>query len=213
MEGRTVQKLLFAAIFLIAIGVVLFWSLRPEVTIKNAELQKVSTGPILFFGDSLVEGVGASRGRDMPSQLSLALKEPVLNYGVAGDTTEGALLRIDEATAQKPRLAIILLGGNDFLRKIPREETAAHLEEIIVKFQAEGAVVLLLGVRSGLIGGGSDDFYETIAMKMGAAYEDDVLKGVFGNQSLMSDTIHPNDAGYTKIVERLLPVIEGLLDK
>ncbi len=194
-------------------GLLLWFLLRAEPEIKNAELNEKNTGPILFFGDSLVEGVGASQGKDMPSQLSLALKEPMLNYGVAGDTTEGALLRIDQAVAENPRLAIVLLGGNDFLRKIPREQTAANLEEIITKFQARGAIVLLLGVRSGIIGGGSDDFYEAIAIKTGAAYEEDVLKGVFGNQSLMSDAIHPNDAGYTKIVERLLPVIEDLLDK
>lgn len=194
-------------------GLFLWFLLRADSEIKNAELNEKNTGPILFFGDSLVEGVGSSQGKDMPSQLSLALKEPVFNYGIAGDTTERALLRIDQAVAEKPRLAIVLLGGNDFLRKIPREQTAAHLEEIITKFQARGAVVLLLGVRSGIVGGGSDDFYETIAKKTQAAYEEDVLKGVFGNQSLMSDAIHPNDAGYAKIIERLLPVIEDLLDK
>ncbi len=194
-------------------GVLLWFLLGPEPSIKNAPLKEENTGPILFFGDSLVEGVGASRGKDLPSQLALALREPVLNYGIAGDTTKEALSRTSQARAEKPRLAILLLGGNDFLRKIPREETASNLEEIITQFQADGAIVLVLGVRSGIISGGSDDFYEAIAEKTGAAYEEDVLRGVFGKTNLMSDTIHPNDAGYTKITERLIPVIEELLDK
>ena len=201
------------SILIIGGGLLLWFFLRSETEIKNTGRQETPTGPILLFGDSLAEGVGASRGKDIASQLSLTLNEPVLNYGVAGDTTAGALLRVDQVITEKPRLTLIILGGNDFLRKIPREETADNLERIITKFQAEGAIVLLLGVRSGIISGGSDDFYEAIAKKTGAAYEEDILKGIFGNTALMSDAIHPNDAGYTKIAERLLPVIEDLLDK
>ncbi len=205
----------YALFFVFGIGgaLLLWFFLRSEPTIKNTELLEKNTGPILVFGDSLAEGVGANQGGDISSLLSKALSEPVLNYGVARDTTEAALTRIDAPLAEKPRLAIIILGGNDFLRKVPREETAKNLERIIATFQNEGAIVLLLGVRSGIIGGGSDEFYETIAEKTGAAYEEDILKGVFGNQSLMSDAIHPNNAGYAKIVERIIPTIKDVLDK
>ena len=193
-------------------GALLLWFfLRSEPVIKNAD--QIRSGPILFFGDSLVEGVGATQGQDMPSLLSTALGELVLNYGVAGDTTDTALARVDVALAEQPRLMILLLGGNDFLRKIPREKTMTNLERIITDFQDTGAIVLLLGVRSGIVSGGSDEFYEEIAETTGALYEEDVLEGIFGNASLMSDAIHPNNAGYAKIVERIIPTIKDVLDK
>lgn len=205
----TVRTVLFTSLTLgltVIVGSFWLWS---ERTIKNFPSQ--NTGSIVFFGDSLVEGVGASAGQDMPSQLTRALGMPVLNYGVAGDTTIDGLARLDQALEEKPKLAIVLLGGNDFLRKIDRTTTANNLEAITNAFHNEGSVVLLLGVRSGIIGGGADELFEGVAEKTGAAYEEDVLKGVFGNPSLMSDAIHPNAMGYTKIVERLLPTIRELI--
>lgn len=184
-----------------------FW--RGEGSVKNVPLR--STGPILFFGDSLVSGVGATAGHDLPALLTRSLGEPVLNYGVAGDTTRQGLVRAHEAVDEHPRLVLVLLGGNDFLQKVPREETFANLEKIIDRFQADGAAVVLIGVRSGIIGGGADDAYEALAAKTASLYIEDALKGVFGDVSLMSDTIHPNDKGYEKIAERLLAEILPLL--
>lgn len=206
------RKQLAGGLLLGSLGLGFFgywWFDEPQV--KNVPI--VQTGPIVFFGDSLVEGVGASPGKDMPSLLSVSLEEPVLNYGVAGDTTRLALLRLDAVLETKPRLVLVLLGGNDFLRQIERSETADNLERIIAQLQKEGAAVLLLGVRSGIVSGGSDALYETVAKDTEAAYERDVLKGIFGNPSLMSDAIHPNDRGYAKIVERLLPTLQKLLGK
>lgn len=192
-----------------------FWALfisKPAV--KNFPLSATKTGPIVFFGDSLVEGVGASNGKDMSRLIAQSLGEPVLNYGVSGNTTTQALSRIAPALEEHPRLAIILLGGNDFLQHVPRETIAINLESIVTQFQNEGAVVLLVGVRSGILSGGSDKFYEAIAKKTEAAYEPDILKGIFGDTALMSDAVHPNDMGYAKIAhDRLLPTLKRLLEK
>lgn len=179
--------------------------------IKNTPITKF--GPILVFGDSLVEGVGSTKGHDFPRLLAAGLGEPVLNFGVAGDTTQDGLDRLSEARKENPKLVILVLGGNDFLQKVPREQTFANLEKIIISFQSDGAAVMIVSVRSGIIGGGADSEYEAVAKKTGAAYEEDILKGVFGNVSLMSDAVHPNDAGYAKITERLLPEIRELLKK
>lgn len=193
----------------VALAALLVYSFWPERTITN--FPSSNTGPIIFFGDSLVAGVGASAGKSLPEQLGVSLGEPVLNYGVAGDTTREGLRRIGPALKEKSRLVIILLGGNDFLRKLDRSETEANLKQMVLAFQQAGSVVLLLGVRSGIIGGGADELFESVAEATGAAYEEDVLKGVFGHSDLMSDTIHPNDAGYAQIVARLTPTIKGLL--
>lgn len=71
--------------------------------------------------------------------------------------------------------------------------------------------MILVGVRSGLVGGGADEAFETVAKETGAIYVSDILSGVFGHQDLMSDAIHPNDRGYAKIAERLAPVLEKYL--
>lgn len=177
--------------------------------IKNVPLRSV--GPILFFGDSLVEGVGATVGHDLPALLAKNLSEPVLNYGVAGDTTRQGLARTPAAMEEHPRLVLVLLGGNDFLQKIPRDETFANLKSIVTAFQSDGAAVVLIGVRSGIIGGGADDRYEMLAEGTGSAYVEDALKGVFGDPAFMSDAIHPNDRGYEKIAERLIPVVREII--
>lgn len=137
-----------------------------------------------MFGDSLVEGVGAENNT-LPQQLGRLTDTKILNYGVSGDTTRDGLARLDEALARQPKVAIILLGGNDFLKKIPREETFQNLAKIVAAFQLEGAIVMVLGVRSGLVGGGADEAYEALAKNTGAVYVSDVLAGIFAHSALV----------------------------
>lgn len=197
---------------IIALGILIGtggWYFFSDAPIQN--YPSVKTGPVLMFGDSLVEGVGATAGGSLPEQLSRLTGTAVLNYGVSGDTTRDALSQLDGALATDPRIAIVLLGGNDFLKKIPREETFRNLERIVTAFQAQGAIVFVLGVRSGLIGGGADEEYEALAEETGSVYVSDVLSGVFGHSELMSDAIHPNDQGYAIIAERIAPLLRKYL--
>ena len=203
------KPFLFGIIIVLLIasgGVWYFWT---DDVVKN--YSSTSTGPILMFGDSLVEGVGATVGQTLPDQLGRLLQIPVLNYGVSGDTTRDALVRLEDALSLKPRIAIILLGGNDFLKKIPREETFANLKTIVTAFQNEGAITVVLGVRSGIIGGGADALYEDLVKETASVYLSDVLSGLFGHTELMSDALHPNDRGYAKIAERLAPLLSPYL--
>jgi acyl-CoA thioesterase I len=165
-------------------------------------------GPIVAFGDSLVAGYGASKGNDFVSLLSRGLGEEVVNLGVPGDTTAGGLARVDDVVKKEPRLTILLLGGNDFIRKVPRAETFSNLRNIISKLQESGSVVMLLGVRGGLLSDSADGYFQDLADETGSVYIEDVLAGLFGDSRYMSDSIHPNDAGYKKIAERLLPILK-----
>ncbi len=202
------MKIIVAATIIVAGGLA-WYMLTRDVAVKNYPSTK--TGPVLLFGDSLAEGVGATKGNDLATQLGKIIGVPILNYGVSGDTTRDGLLRLDRALAENPRVAIILLGGNDFLKKIPREETFQNLEEIVTAFQQQGTIVMVLGVRSGIIGGGADEEFEALAERTGSVYMSDVLSGVFAQSDLMSDAIHPNDTGYAKIAERLAPELVKLL--
>ena len=181
--------------------------LRDERTITNYPSQG---SDIIAFGDSLVAGVGSSTG-GFVDMLSKDLGVEVVNLGISGNTTKDALDRVEVLKDYKPKLVMILLGGNDFLRKVPTEETFANLDKIVRVVVNQGSVVVLLGVRSGVLSNRYDEEYEKLASKYGAVYVSDVLDGVFGRPNLMYDTIHPNDLGYRIIADRLNPVIKKLI--
>ena len=167
---------------------------------------------IICLGDSLTEGVGAGSGEDYPAVLSRHLAMPVLNAGQRGDTTAQALERISDAVLSKnPRLVIVFLGGNDFLRQLPRHETRKNLEEIVRRVQAQGAMAVIVGMRLGLFTDEYAPVYEETARHLGALYIPGVMKGILSNAKLRSDPIHPNGAGYRLLAERIGEKIKRLL--
>ncbi len=168
---------------------------------------------IVAFGDSLVEGVGSTADNDFVSVLSRKIGEPIINLGVSGNTTSDGLARINSVQAQDPKAVLVLLGGNDFLRRIPAEETFKNINQIVTELQQNGAVVVLLGVQGGLIGDPYEKYFEEIARSRGALYVPNILKNIFGKSDLMSDSIHPNNAGYAKIAEKIYPVLQEALPK
>lgn len=191
------------------IGFVIIFTLKSifwdrEVTIKN---YPPATGSIVAFGDSLVEGVGSPSTEGFILPLSEMLGEKIINMGVSGDTTVDGLNRLDKLIAEKPRVVLILLGGNDYIRKISSEKTFNNLRTIINTVQESGAVVVLLGVRGGLLSDSYEKSFEKLAEETGSAYVPDVLDGLFGRPALMSDAIHPNTEGYQRIAEKVYPIL------
>jgi acyl-CoA thioesterase-1 len=145
------------------------------------------------------------------SVLSRQLEEPIVNLGVRGDTTADALGRLDQVLAENPKVVMVLLGGNDYLQQIPKAETFANLNQIVTTIHDSGAVVILLGVRGGLLRDEYQGDYQDLAQSLGTAYVPNVLDGLFANPSLMSDTVHPNDAGYQVIADKVEPVLRDVV--
>jgi lysophospholipase L1-like esterase len=166
---------------------------------------------IVAFGDSLTEGVGAEPGEDYPAVLARLLRRPVVNAGRRGDTAGDGLVRIDATLDLRPRLTIVLFGGNDFLRKVPIEETKRNLDQIVARIQDQGAMVVLVGLRLGLLTDEYSDVYAEIADRRGALYIPRVLAGILSDPKLKSDAIHPNGAGYRLVAERIYKRIDPLL--
>ena len=175
---------------------------------KNITNYPPKNDTIVAFGDSLIAGYGATRGNDLVSVVSTQLKRNIINLGVSGDTSADGLARIDAVLKQNPGTVLLLIGGNDFLRKVSIETTEKNLRTIIQKLTDEGVVIVLLGVRSGLFGGESDRMYEKLHDDFGTLYIEDVLSGIFLRQELMYDTIHPNDRGYVIIAERIVALFQ-----
>lgn len=205
MSTRQVAFLGFAILILVP---VLYFVFRGGETITNYPPKNQT---IVAFGDSLVEGVGARAGNDFVSVTERALGVTIINKGKSGDTTADGLMRIDEVLAENPGIVMVLLGGNDALRRVPKKETFANLGIIVERLQASGAVVVVLGVRGGILGDGYVGDYETLAKKYHTAYVSNVLEGLITNPKLMYDGIHPNDQGYAIVAERVVKVLQDVL--
>ena len=171
-----------------------------------------SGSQVIAFGDSLVEGVGTTRGRDFVSVLSERLGVPIVNAGRRGDTTRTALDRLDSAVLSRdPRIVIVVLGGNDFLRRVPHEETFRNLDAIAGQIRARGAAVLVAGLSLGIVTDSYGDEYEAVARRHSAGLVPDVLGGILNRPELMADQIHPNDRGHALMADRFEPALRDLL--
>lgn len=197
--------LFFIIIFLLSAS---FFFFKPSQKITN---YPSSGDSVVAFGDSLIEGVGTTPGNDFVSQLSKKIGEPIINLGISGNTTAQGLARVDRIAEYKPKVVLVLLGGNDYLQKVPKEQTFSNLEMIVSKIQATGAVVVLLGIQGGVLGDPYEGEFEVLARKKGTLYVSNVLEGLVGNSRYMSDAIHPNNVGYLRIVERVYPEVKKVL--
>src|SRR3989338_815658 len=190
-----------------------FWVWPPAADLSLVRNYPSPPGPIIAFGDSLTAGVGASAGHDWPAIVSATLGIDIQNAGVAGDTTADALLRMGrDVLVKRPSIVVVLLGGNDFLRSVPAETTAANLKTIVARIQnGTGAVVVLAGVQSGYWGDSFASVFRRLADETGAVYAPDVLRGIVNNPFLSDDLLHPNDAGYAVVANRIAPAVAAVI--
>lgn len=167
---------------------------------------------IMCFGDSLTRGYGATTGHDYPSLLAADLGREVVNAGRDGDTTASALARLQQdVLAWEPRLVIVGLGGNDVLQQLPQSTSMQNLDTIVSHIVNAGAMVVLVHAKFGLFDDPYIDGFKSIAKEHGALIVEDVLDDILGRPSRMYDQIHPNDAGYALVAERISAVVKPLL--
>ena len=204
------SKKILIVLTILSATVFIFWYFFTDTyAIKN---YPSSGETIIAFGDSLIEGVGATKENDFVSLLSARINTPIINLGHSGDTTAEALARIGDVLSKNPKVVMVLLGGNDFLKRVPKHEMLSNLEQIIITIQNKGAVVVLLGIRGGLIADGYESDLRALAEKTRSAYVPNVLKGLIGNPKYMDDSIHPNNVGYAIIADHIYPVLLKVLN-
>jgi lysophospholipase L1-like esterase len=159
---------------------------------------------IVCFGDSITKGKGAGPKADYPSALIQMTSTPVVNAGINSDTTTEAVKRVEsDVLSNDPLLVIIEFGGNDFLNKIPFEETIRNMEEIIKAIQAKGAMVAIADISGTEIMASYGAAYKELSVKYGTILIPGILNGIFTNPALKSDFIHPNDQGYKIVAHRI----------
>jgi acyl-CoA thioesterase I len=179
---------------------------------------------LVAFGDSLTAGLGVAPSEAYPAQLQEKLllagyRYRVVNAGVSGETTAGALRRVDWVLKSKPEIVIVELGGNDGLRGLDLKETRANLAQIIERLLAGGAKVLLAGMKlPPNYGPAYTDAFQSLYIDLAKHYNVSLipffLEGVATKTGLnQADGIHPTASGYTMVVNTLWPVLEPLLNK
>lgn len=192
---------------------IIVWALWPSRFSKVKNLDSHGSS-IVAFGDSLTAGYGAQPGEDYPTTLSRLISAPVINAGVSGDTTEASLARIDnDVLSRNPRIVIVGLGGNDFLRGVPIAATEANLRTIVGKIRGAGAMVVLLGFRFPSLTANYESMYERVAEEERCLLVDGVLRGILTDPALKSDEIHPNARGYQKMADRIASPLNRLIRK
>lgn len=192
---------------------IVLWALWPSPFSRVTNLGSRGSN-VIAFGDSLTAGYGASAGEDYPSRLSTLMGAPVMNAGVSGDTTESALARLEpDVLSRDPRIVIIGLGGNDFLRSVAISATEANLHTIIRKIHGAGAMVVLLGFRFPTLSANYEKMYERVAREERCLLIPDLLDGILSDPALKSDEIHPNARGYQLMAERVSGPCKKLIRK
>jgi acyl-CoA thioesterase-1 len=178
---------------------------------------------ILVLGDSLSAAYGMDRSQGWVRLLEQRLQTPtprfrVVNASISGDTTRGALARLDGALlTHRPAIVIIGLGANDGLRGISLQEMKKNLGELVAASQRHGALVLLLGMRLPPNYGKfyTERFHQVyveVAGEKQASLVPFFLEGVAEDLSLMQDDgIHPTVAAQPLLLDRVWPYLEPLL--
>ena len=92
------KKWLIIILILVGVGTLVYALM--QISKKEVPIPKNPT--IIGFGDSLVAGYGATGGNDFISVLSKSIGQPIQNFGVSGDTTADALVRINTVTVKDP---------------------------------------------------------------------------------------------------------------
>ena len=201
------RKWIISAVIALALAISFFWPRQAGYT--NFPPPRGTTWAA--FGDSLTSGHGASEGYDYPKVLSRKLDIPILNFGVPGQTAAAGLARVDAVIRADPKVVLLCFGGNDTLNGVPHEQTFAALAAMIDQLHQVGAFVVLIGVRTASVRDRYASRFKRLAKEKRVLLVPNILSGVLGNPTLMSDYVHPNDQGYAAIAERLEEVLTPLV--
>ena len=165
---------------------------------------------VLALGDSLTAPHGVKPGEDWPTLLAQKTGWVVINAGVSGDTSAGALARLPALLDEhQPQLVLVTLGGNDMLRKLPQAQTVANLGRMLDLVKASGAKAVLLATPKPSIAGAvfnnlsPADFYAEVAKDKKVPLIEDALPEVLSDAALKSDQLHPNATGHARLGEKI----------
>lgn len=163
---------------------------------------------IVFLGTSLTAGYGLDPDSAFTTLVqqkidSAGLHYTVVNAGVSGESSAGALRRIDWVLRQPPVLLVLETGANDGLRGQSPDSVRANIQTMIdrIRSTSPSTRIVLAGMEA-MPNLGADYVRRFRAIFPALAAQNHLplipflLDGVAGVDSLnQQDGIHPNPAG------------------
>lgn len=209
-------RTLFAITF---VGLVMIGCDNPPPEVTAPSPAAVSNHRVIVcMGDSLTAGYGVDEVLAYPALLEARLREAgfsyqVINAGVSGETSSGALSRLDWMLTLDPDIVILETGANDGLRGVDPALTRRNIEAIVARLKAKNIVVVLAGMQ--MVRNLGPEFtrsfgaiYPEIARASELILIPFFLEGVAGRSALnQADGIHPTAEGYRIIVDHIQPYI------
>ena len=182
-------------------------------------------GRLLFVGTSLPAGLGREAEEAYPALIarridSLGLPYHVDNAGYSGETSAGALRRIDWLVRQPVDVFVLETGANDGLRGLSVDSMRANIQAIIdrVRAASPNVRILLIGMEAppNLGPRYTSEFrkvFPELAARNDAVLLPFLLEGVAAVDSLnQGDGIHPNAAGSRRLAETVWNALRPLLE-
>lgn len=192
-----------------------------------AEKKPEQLGAIVFLGDSITQGWSEDfRGMFQDSGLKIA------NRGISGDTTRGILARLDEdVISLDPRGVVLLIGTNDIGVNVEPKDIAGNMKLILDRLTEHDAKMPIIlcqvmpasGAKQHRPADKIRELNEQLT-KLAQNYKQVTLLDMYtpfandegdAKPEEFPDLLHPNDRGYHKWHDALVPELEkaGLLEK
>ena len=182
---------------------------------------------VLFFGTSLTAGYGLQPEQAYPAVIEKKAAQAgfeitAVNAGLSGETSAGALRRIDWALKAPADVIVIETGANDALRGLSLEAARSNVEQIVVKAKQthpDAKILLLEMLAPPNLGRsyteGFRKIYSSVAKEQRVTLVPFFLEGVAGRPEMnQADGVHPNAAGARLVADNvwrvLKPIIAGL---
>jgi hypothetical protein len=89
-----------------------------------------------------------------------------------------------------------------YVRQAIKDLAFRNLKKILESLQAMGALVIVGGIDLPMGGRGFGEGYRRLCDETGAILVPNIFDGLMGNPQFMSDSIHPNDTGYSKVARK-----------
>jgi acyl-CoA thioesterase-1 len=193
------------------------------VTTRDATL---SAPTVMFLGTSLTAGLGLDPSQAYPALIqakidSAGLGYRVVNAGVSGETSAGALRRIGWLLRTPPAVLVIETGANDGLRAQSADSLRSNIQAIIDQARAVSPPprIVLIGMEALPNYGPAyarqfRRIYPELAEKNRLPLVPFLLAGVAGIDSLnQPDGMHPNTAGERRVAETVWKTLKPVLQQ
>jgi acyl-CoA thioesterase-1 len=188
-------------------------------------LNAAADNTILILGDSLSAAYGLKQEQGWVKLLQDKYDAEqrnikLINASISGETTGGALRRVDALLEQyQPTHVLIELGANDGLRGFPVTKMQANLTALIEKSQAINAAVALMeiyippnyGPRYSKM---FTDSFTQVSKNTNAYLMNFFILKVAGQDDLMqNDNLHPNKMAQPILRDEMFDSIKQWLNK